>query len=365
MRADALIIGGGIAGLSAGLFLARTGRRVTVLEREERPFLHASGRNAAIFRHAEPSATLCTLARRSRALLDELVPEDWLDRRGGVYLARAPQALAPFLDAMREAGVPCELLTGDALARRLPVPLEGAARAGVWSPDDGLIDLDAVRGGLLRALCAHGVEIATRTPVESLLIDEGRASGVRLASGETRGAPLVVLAAGAFAADLAARASLPLPLVPVRRHLFLLEGDDEERSWPVLWRLEDEVYLRGDPEGLLASPCDEEPFAPCLPPVDEAARPLLDERLVTLTAGLGSRRALRAWACLRTRAPDGGLVVGKDPRAEGLLWLAGLAGYGMTVGLAAAEQLLGCLGEGPAPMEELAPARLLGARREA
>lgn len=44
---------------------------------------------------------------------------------------------------------------------------------------------------------------------------------------------------------------------------------------------------------------------------------------------LGLRSVVRAWAGLRTFAPDGLPVVGADDVVEGLVWLAGQGGYGI------------------------------------
>jgi D-arginine dehydrogenase len=66
-------------------------------------------------------------------------------------------------------------------------------------------------------------------------------------------------------------------------------------------------------------------------------------RLGTLIAGLApvltTSKVRRAWSCLRSFAPGGDFVIGPDPRADGVFWLAGLGGRGMTCGLALGEAL--------------------------
>ncbi|MHB8879691.1 MAG: FAD-dependent oxidoreductase, partial [Myxococcaceae bacterium] len=83
--ADVVIVGGGIAGLSAAHGLARAGvARVRLLEREKVLCSHSSGRNAAIFRHLSSGAGDIALARRSKALLTELLGSEgaWLQKTG-------------------------------------------------------------------------------------------------------------------------------------------------------------------------------------------------------------------------------------------------------------------------------------------
>ena len=108
-----------------------------------------------------------------------------------------------------------------------------------------------------------------------------------------------------------------------------------------MWALgeELEVYFRPESGGVLASPCDEVPWPPSLPPTDADALERLADRLAKLAPGLGLAAVRRAWACLRTFAPDRMPVIGPDPRVEGLFWLVALGGSGMSVGVGAGELL--------------------------
>jgi D-arginine dehydrogenase len=111
------------------------------------------------------------------------------------------------------------------------------------------------------------------------------------------------------------------------------------QAQPVLWRLEDEVYFRPESGGILASPCDELAWPAQTPTSDPAALQLLGQKLERTAPLLAHAQVQRAWACLRTFAPDRELVIGADPRLSGLHWLCGLGGRGMSVAPAAAELL--------------------------
>ena len=83
---------------------------------------------------------------------------------------------------------------------------------------------------------------------------------------------------------------------------------------------------------------------------------------------LAVRRVEHSWAGLRSFAPDGELVIGWDPRAEGFFWLAGQGGYGIQTAPAASQLTAGLIRQGKAPdvvlgagldPAELSPARLI------
>ena len=214
---------------------------------------------------------------------------------------------------------------------------------------------------MIRGAEAAGARLATGLDAARVEVQDGRVQGVRLADGARVACAQVVVASGAWAATHGESCAASLPLVPLRRHLVHLDpARPELASGPVVWATDPEVYFRPEAGGVLSSPCDETASAPCLPDPDDAALEPLLERLAAVAPRLVDASVRTRWACLRTFAPDRELVAGPDPRVDGLHWLAGLGGRGMTIGVAAGEltaQL--CLGQ-PHPLAEVvSPARLL------
>jgi len=364
-EARVVVIGGGIAGLATAWRLALLGARPCVLEREPLFFSHASGRNAAIFREVDGDPTAAQLARRSRVLLGQLdsaVP--LLSPTRAVYLGD-PARLGRLDEVARNAGVACDWLDAAATRELVPLVSGGHREAGLVFPGDGVLDVHAVAGALVRAAVHHGAELRTRAPVRGLEVGSGQIEGVRLNSGEVLAATHVVVAAGAWTAELGADAGLPLAIEPRRRHLALLVAKDRAapRPGPVVWRLGDEqVYFRPESGGYLASPCDEAPWAPCVPPTEPDALVQLGERLARLAPGLAEFSVKQHWACLRSFARDGGLVAGRDPRVRGLTWVAGLGGRGMSCGVGLGEVAAAAALGVPHPFSEaLSVARLVAA----
>jgi D-arginine dehydrogenase len=341
--ADAIIVGGGIAGLSAALALLRAGvRRVRLLERESEPCAHSSGRNAAIFRHLSTTAGDLDLARRSRELLGELlgVEEAWLRRTGLWFVSDKDDAIEPLAALAARRRQPHTRETGSAVTGALPSLDGGPLARGLWCPDDGVIDIHAVTQALVRAIGAAGGVLSFGVEVASVDLDGDRVTGLHLASGDHLAAGAVVLAAGAWGASLGASCGAPLPLEPRRRHLAqLTSGARHDPGGPVVWCLGDELYYRPESGGVLVSPCDSDPCLAGVPPPTEAGLELLAKKLARLAPRLADASVRRAWACLRTFTPDNAAVVGPDPRRQGLFWLAGLGGHGMTGGVAAGELL--------------------------
>lgn len=363
---DIVIVGGGIAGLSAAWILARGGdRKVLLLEREEVFATHSTGRNAAIFRQLDGSPGGVELAVRSRALLDPLLADrgGWLTPTGALYVAGSAAALDVLKGLAERFHVDHRLLDRSALEARVPALRGGFTAFGLEVPGDGVVDVHGVCSALADEARAAGAILRTRIEAARVTTSSGRVQGVVLASGERIEAGAVVIAAGAWAAALGETAGAPLPLRPLRRHVAILEADPPlPAGSPVVWCVDDEAYFRPESGGVLASPCDEDAYEPCLPPESPSARELLAEKLARIAPPLAGSGVRRGWGGLRTFAPDRAMVIGPDPRVEGLSWLAGLGGHGVTAGVAAAELLVSQMrGDGSLLGAALAPQRLVSA----
>lgn len=357
-----VVIGGGIAGLAAARSLARARvGALTLLEREPQLFAHSSGKNAAIYRAVEIPAAVAELGVRSAALLDDLcgTREGWLRQDGLLLTSRTREALVPLSDVSTRVGIEHEWLGRDELVRRAPAVSGGHATAALWVPGGGVLDNHAIASALAREIRAAGARIELGHDAARVLTQGGRVTGVE-SRGEVYPADLVVVAGGAWAAEVGASCGAPLPLTPVRRHLVLLEPDVmPPANAPTVWDAELGAYFRPESGTLLASPGDAVPWRAEDPAGDPTALELLWDKLGKMAPSLAGSRVRRYWACLRTFAPDKASVVGADPRVGGLYWLAGLGGHGLTAGVAAGEVLAKCVLGGEDPLgAELAPGRL-------
>lgn len=360
-QADVVIIGGGIAGLAVLARLAERGVRALLLERE--PWLagHASGRNAAIWRPLEDDDSTATLAAQSDAWVQLNLGAAPIERVGLLLAAADEAPLSRLVERAQRDGVPAERLRGADVHKRAAVLAGGDIAEGLFVPSGGVLDTHAVLTGLASFARARGGELATSSAVRAILTSAGRVSGVQLEGERRVQCGTVVLAAGAWNAELAMPLGSRVVLEPIRRHLIQLDTRALPRGEPVVWRVgaaSDQVYFRPESGGVLASPCDAELAAPGMPAPDPRAAELLARKLARTAPILETSRVRRAWACLRTFAPDRELIVGEDPAVAGLHWLGGLGGRGLAVAIAAAGELVSSMVGTPSALgHTLSPAR--------
>ncbi len=367
--ADIAVIGGGMAGASAAAELA-VGASVILLEREAQCGIHATGRSAASFSEAYGGAVIRQLARAGRAFLESpplgFAEMPLLRMRGMLTIGRADQAdsIARELERGLPLAPTLRAVTPDEALAMVPCLRPDYVAAAFLEPDQREIDVDALHQGYLRRARALGAHILTRADVTAI---SRTARGWRMETlaGSVEVATLVN-AAGAWADQVAALAGLaPLGLVPLRRTAFLVAAPEGADAWPLVNDVDEEFYFKPDAGRLFVSPGDETPSASVdawPEDIDVATGAARLEAATSLTV----RRVLRAWAGLRTFAPDRTPVVG----AEGaFFWLAGQGGYGIKTAPALSRATAGLILHGRIPEDLVAagidPALLSPARLRA
>lgn len=328
MDSDVLVVGAGIAGAAAGFFLAAAGARVTVLEMEDAPGKHATGRSAALYSEYFGPPEVRALTAASRDFLADPPPgfagAPLLGPRGVVTVAR-PGAEAEFEAALATARTaPAGAIEISPAEAAGLVPVLRADRYARAMQKPGALDVDvaALHQGYLRGVRGTG-RVVTRAGVRELRHDRGR-----WRAGDHT-APVLVDAAGAWADGFAVLAgAAPLGLVPHRRTACLVDPGRDAAGWPLLNDVPETFYCKPESGALLVCPADAEPDEPGDVRPRDLDVAIGVDRLEQATT-LSVRRVAHSWAGLRTSAPDDLPVVGPDPEVPGFSWLAGLGGYGV------------------------------------
>jgi glycine/D-amino acid oxidase-like deaminating enzyme len=345
-----LIVGGGIAGTATAWFLARRGvRDVVLVERETRLGSHATAQNAAILRTSMPDEVTERLARESAEFLRAppagFAPVPLVDECGIVITSAQRDGELGAWEQRLDARAQHRVAAGTDVERcsvarvREIAPHFAARERRAWLlVREGRIDNAALMSAFERGARRAGVRFELGQRVRELVVERSadgssppRVRGVRLADGRALEAETTVIAAGGWAAALGKVAGSRVTLRPTRRHLLVTASDARVNPrWPVVWADEDAFYARPEGGGLMLCACDEVDVDPDrLAAVPEERERVLEKTARHLPNFAGARLA-RFWAGVRTLTHDDRFVIGNDADVDGLFWVAGLGGHGMT-----------------------------------
>ncbi|WP_050928328.1 NAD(P)/FAD-dependent oxidoreductase [Aestuariivita boseongensis] len=341
---DFIVIGGGIAGVSAGARLTELGT-VTLLESEPALGYHASGRSAALYEASYGLPTTVALNIASGDYHRE-ANGGYLSPRGLMVLGRKDQADS-FAHDLKDLGL-------DALSldeARAMVPILNPDTVGFAGYHEAAWDLDTDRmiQDFAKTIRARGGQVLTAHPVTA--ISRSNAGWTVTAGGTDFSGSVLVNAAGAWADPVAELAGIaPIGITPHRRSMARLPapGGHDVSTWPMLLGSGETWYAKPDAGKWLVSPAEEDPthahdaWADDMVLAEGLAR---YEEMVTEPV----TRLETSWAGLRSFSPDRALVLGPDPDTPSFIWVAGQGGYGFQTA-PAASQLVADLVAGRTPV---------------
>ena len=330
---DFAIIGAGMAGASLAAELAPHAS-VLLLEAEDAPGYHATGRSAAFWEECYGGPGVVPLTLASGAYLAE---HGFLNPRGALYVGRGEDrgAMDAFLATFAGTGVTIERLSQSALADKVP-HIRADWSEALHQPACADIDVAGLHQHYLAAARRHGVTATCRARITGLV----RAGGVwtiNTASGATFRAATIINAAGAWADEVARLAGVrPLGITPLRRTVAVLRvAPQAPADLPLVLDINGGFYFKPDAGRLWLSPHDEIPSDPCDAAPEEIDVAIAIDRFQNVT-DWPIAAVERRWAGLRSFAPDRLPVYGADPEAQGFVWFAGQGGFGIQTAPAAA-----------------------------
>lgn len=320
---DTIVIGAGIAGASLAAHLAET-QRVLVLDMEDRPGYHSTGRSAAAF---EPNYGPAPIRALSRAAYRYFRDGGYLTPRETIFCMALGQDAA-FERLMAAQQGMREIAIAEVKAK-FPLLRDGFALRAVVEPISADIDVDLLHQNYLRQAKSRGGQIVCGQAVES--IDLAASRWTVTTRQATFRAGIVVNAAGAWGDRVAALAGARLiGLQPKRRSIAVIappQGHDA-MNWPMIGDVGETFYCKPQSGKLLVSPADATPVDPHDAYADDMALAEGIDRFQQ-AAAIEVTRIEHSWGGLRSFAPDGSPVAGFDPRRGGFFWLVGQGGYGI------------------------------------
>jgi (S)-2-hydroxyglutarate dehydrogenase len=192
---DVAVIGGGLVGVASARALAEAGRRVLLLEAEDRLAVHQSGHNSGVIHsglYYKPGSLKARLTVEGAAAVYRLCEEEGIahQRCGKLVVATHPEEL-PRLDELERRGKANGLAGLTRLQSREEIneiEPHAAGIAALWVPESGIVDYPAVARASARRIEEREGRIAT---------------GARLLKVHRRGAGLALeTARGDFACRL-------------------------------------------------------------------------------------------------------------------------------------------------------------------
>lgn len=339
-RADVVIIGGGVMGLSTAYQLAVLGKRKLKVVVIEKSYLvsGASGRNGGGVRmqFADPghvgimqeSIAMC------RGLAQELGINLWFRQGGYLFLARSDRGEARLqrnAELHKQIGAPTRLL-GPGEARELVPQLDVSdVRVAAYNAEDGVVFPWAFVWGYAAQAVKRGVVLRTHTEVSRI---EPDADGftLRLSTGETLAADTVVNATGAWSVGLNRSLGIDFPNRP-HRHEIMSSEPLKPFLDPLVVDLSEGLYFSQSTRGELVagiSMPDDGHGDPTV--IDLGSSLLFLRRLSTALCRLmpicRALKVLRQWSGPYDVSPDGDAIVGPSPGHPRLLQVCGFTGHG-------------------------------------
>ena len=340
---EAVIVGGGIVGLSSAVALAERAVDVTLYEQGSLGS-GSTARAAGGIRSQFTTPVNVELSLESRAVWNDFEAAFDVDieyrKIGYLFLARSDRTAGQFRENVRmqrELGAKTEFLSPEEATDRCPGLDPEPFVAATYNGDDGVADPNLAVQGYARRARELDVDLRPNTPVTDVLRDGEAVSGVEV---EGDGDPVrheadaVVNAAGAWAARPAAMAGVDLPVSPRRRQMAVVEpAEPVPESVPLTIDLETGSYFRPEREGtaLVGGHFGEED--PAVDPdgfstgMDLAVAAEAVERAADYNAYFGPEtRIKRGWAGLYAVTPDHHPII--ETSLPGLVTATGFSGHG-------------------------------------
>ncbi|MBL0171182.1 MAG: FAD-binding oxidoreductase [Gemmatimonadaceae bacterium] len=351
-NADVVIIGGGIMGASTAYHLARRGGSSVVLLESESMFgLGSTGLNAGGMRYQFGAAVNIALSTLSIGMMerfaDEMDQAVGLRRCGYLFMLDNDADMAQFtrnVALQNGLGVPSRMVSAAEIAELAPeVELSGIV-GGSWCARDGLVDPNSLLQGYVSNARRFGATLVNCAKVTGIDVAAGRVTRVHSTAGVIE-AKQVVIAAGAWSAQVGALVGVDIPIRPIRRQIAVTAPiANLRKDFPFVIDFSQALYFHREGNAILTGMSNRDEPAGFDTSVDEGWRLTHLEQAMQRLPMLSDASIAADWAGLYEVTPDDQPILGPIPSVDGLYLCAGFSGHGLmhgpAAGLLMAEELL-------------------------
>ena len=256
--AKVVIIGGGIAGCSVAYHLAKFGWKDTILFERDQLTSGTTWHAAGLVSQLGPSAAVTKIRKYTTDLYKELEKKTGfsagLKLNGALSIATTKER---WQELQRQAttaqlfDVYVEVLNIDQIKKIYPIINKKDILGGIFTPGDGQADPIGVTNLLAKAAKEFGVQIFEKSPVEKIIVKNGRVSGVKV-NNQIIECEYLVLATGMWSRQIGEDLGVSIPLYPAEHFYIITEPiKDLPKDLPVLRDFDDSLYLKEDAGKLL------------------------------------------------------------------------------------------------------------------
>ena len=334
---DAIIIGGGIVGLSVAYFLSEFKfGKIAVFEKEPDIGAGSTALCAGGIRHQFSSKINIRMSLISSEFIKSLKEMSGIDpefhQNGYLFTITKETNVDIFKESIKiqnELGVPTKLITPEEAKKIVPeLNIEDVVAAS-WCPTDGFADPHSVAQGIYQLAKNNGVKIFLNKEVIEILTEGSKIKGIKTVDGEDYYSPIVVNAAGPYLKIISQMAGIEIPVEPYRRQVFVTEElPDYPDTRPMVVDYEKHFYCHPESGGVLMGMSDPEE-----PPsfnmnidwdfLEQIAEAGMHRIPVFEKAGIK-----RGWAGLYAISPDNNALIGEWDELEGFYIVGGFSGHG-------------------------------------
>jgi len=341
MSTKAVVIGGGLIGLSIARALTERGLTdVLVLERHSLAS-GGTGKSSGIFRAHYGVPSIAAMAWRSLPVFEELGDEVGF-RQVGYTVIVGEENIEPLkanTEMHQGLGIDVDLIDNSELKRLWPMMEVDDVALASYEPRGGFADATQLALHYGQRARAHGAQIRQNTPVARILTEGDSVIGVELDGGEVINADLVIVASGWWSQKLLADLGIDFPIEAYRSELIIVDAGEPLPNLPVVSDLVSLQYCRLEGSGqFLVGNSDHADFQKKFVDPDhysnvasEASIMTYVEKVMHRFPGFPDPSVTHTYAGVYDVPPDWNPVIAPVGNIDGLILCAGFAGHGFKI----------------------------------